>query len=125
MIIGSGVDVLETGRLERELARASWNATHGIFRPSEIQYCTHSKRPAPLFAGCFAAKEAALKALGLEVTSLADFRDIEVTPNPNGNWSLQLLGRALTASREMGARRISVAVAAGRKLSGAVVVLET
>ena len=125
MIVGSGIDVIETGRLERELSRASWNAKHGIFSSGEIQYCNHSKRPALLFAGCFAAKEAALKALGIEVASLADFQDIELSHDPGGKWNLKLHGHALSVSQKLGVRSTSVAVTTGKQFSGAVVVLET
>ena len=125
MIVGSGIDVIETARLERELDRALWKAKHGIFSSTEIQYCNHSKRPAQQLAGCFAAKEAALKALGVEVVSLADFQDIEVAHDPNGKCSLNLRGRALSVSQSLGVKHASVAVTTGRQFSGAVVMLES
>ena len=124
MIVGSGIDVVETGRVERELARIPWQTTHGIFTTDEIHCFNSSKTPTLLFAGCFAAKEATLKALGIAVTNLANFSDIEVLPDPRGNWSLSLHGHSLSISQKLGVQRVSVAVTTSKKLSGAMVVLE-
>jgi holo-[acyl-carrier protein] synthase len=124
VIVGSGVDIIETGRLERELAHAPWQAMHGIFTTDEIHCFNISKKPALLFAGCFAAKEATLKALGMAVSNLAHFRDIEVLPDPDGNWNLSLHGYTLSISHKLGALHASVAVTTSTKLSVAMVVLE-
>ncbi len=125
MIIGSGIDVIETSRLERELTRASWQARHGIFTNDELRYLNSSRNPALSFAGCFAAKEAALKALGIELSSLAHFCEVEILPDPDRTWKLNLRGQSLSTCQKLGVQRSRVAIATSRKLSGAIVVFET
>jgi len=124
VIVGSGIDVIENARVERELSRASWEAKHGIFTADEIQRFKSSKKPALLFAACFAAKEATLKALGMAVSNVAHFRDIEALPDAKGKWSLSLHGHSLSISEELGVLHASIAVTTSKKLSVAMVVLE-
>ncbi len=124
MIVGSGIDVIETGRLERELERSSWHAQQGIYTAAELRILHTNKKPALLYAAIFAAKEAALKALGFPVLNLANFREVEILPDPAGKWSLHLHGRCLSAGRKLGFKRAVVALTSSKTLSGAMVVLE-
>lgn len=125
MIIGSGIDVVENYRVERELSRGEWQPEQGVFSSGEIQFCNHSKKPALLFATLFAAKEAALKALGIECTNLSCFRDVELVPGRDGILELKLHGHSRLASERLGVHRASVAVTTNARLSGAIVVLES
>ena len=125
MIIGSGIDVVENCRVERELSRASWKPEQGIFSSGEIYFCNHSKKPALLYATCFAAKEAALKALGIETTTLSHFRDVEVVPDQEGHLELRLHGHSQSVSERLGVHRALLSVTTNARLSGAIVVLES
>jgi len=125
VIVGSGIDFIDIGRVERELARKPWAPEQGIFTSSEIDFCNLSKKSALLYAACFAAKEAALKALGIEVQTLACFREVEVLPDLKGNCALRLRGQAQAVSEQLGVHRVSVAVTMNKRLSGAMVVLES
>jgi holo-[acyl-carrier protein] synthase len=49
-----------------------------VFTEGEIAYCTRRREPAIHFAGRFAAKEAAMKALGTGHTPEVLWRDVEV-----------------------------------------------
>ena len=51
---------------------------HRIFTDGEIAYCTRRRVPAIHFAGRFAAKEAAMKALGTGHSQGVLWRDVEV-----------------------------------------------
>ena len=64
MIIGTGVDIAETSRIERGLERHGERFTQRIFTPAEIAYCESCKNRAERYAARFAAKEAAFKASG-------------------------------------------------------------
>jgi holo-[acyl-carrier protein] synthase len=125
VIIGSGIDFIDSSRLIRELAREPWAPEHGIFTSSEIEFCNVSKKSALLYAACFAAKEAALKALGIEAGTLACFREVEVLPDAKGNCAMRLYGQAQAISKQLGVHRVSVAVTMSKRLSGAAVVLES
>ncbi len=125
MIIGSGLDIIENDRVERELARADWTPSQGIFTPDEIQLCTRSKRPALLYSACFAAKEATLKALGLGIADLSIFREIELVRESDDRFGLRLHGNTDAVSRQLGISRMWIALTTTTKFSGAMVVLES
>jgi holo-[acyl-carrier protein] synthase len=77
-IIGIGLDATEIPRIERTLARFGERFLRRIFTPDEVAYCMRRRNPAPHLAGRFAAKEAAMKALGTGRSRGVLWRDIEV-----------------------------------------------
>lgn len=60
-----GIDLLETGRLADRLARIPTLADE-LFHPGEQAYAASQVRPIEHLAARFAAKEAVVKALGLD-----------------------------------------------------------
>lgn len=58
-----GIDVVDIARLERALATPGLAAR--LFTPAEVEHAAAKARPAEHLAGVLAAKEAAMKALGL------------------------------------------------------------
>jgi holo-[acyl-carrier protein] synthase len=120
VILGMGIDFLETRRIERELARGEWRAGDGIFTPDEIRECQAAARPAGQFAACFAAKEAALKALGLPIHDLGVFCEVEVRPGGR----IELHARAQAKSGQMGVENIKFSITHRAGQTGAVVILE-
>ena len=84
MILGIGTDLIEHDRVQRELEQSPWADNDGIFTSQEIARCRVSKRPVVRYAACFAAKEATLKALGLEVGDLGMFREVELAADSKG-----------------------------------------
>ncbi len=121
MIVGIGIDLLENRRVEAELARGAWPQAQGVFTPDEVRYCSAFRRPALRYAACFAAKEAAIKALGMEVADLALFREVEVKLDTN---IVALRQRLKNRSEELGVRSIRLSTTVGRDLTGAMVILE-
>ncbi len=63
--IGTGIDIVETARLERLIARQGTRFLRRCFTEAEIAECERKPLPALHYAGKFAAKEALYKALGL------------------------------------------------------------
>ena len=59
-----GLDMVDIKRFRPLLKPAGAAALRRLFTPYERAYCLRHKDPAPHFAGLFAAKEAASKALG-------------------------------------------------------------
>jgi phosphopantetheinyl transferase (holo-ACP synthase) len=78
MIVGLGIDILDNQRVERELPDGRWPLRDGVYTAGEIDFCSACRKPALRYAECFAAKEAALKALGITVPDVAIFREVEV-----------------------------------------------
>jgi holo-[acyl-carrier protein] synthase len=112
-----GVDLIEIERLERALERRPALAGR-LFRPAELRFAARRRRPARHLAARFAAKEAALKALGLGGFGL---RDIEVTGGGGERPELRLHGRAAEAAqgREV---ELQISLTHSRELAAAVVI---
>ena len=125
MIVGLGVDLLENSRIAQELARGDWRQENGVFTSEEIKRCSTGKNPALRYAACFAAKEATLKALGVEVSDLAMFREVEIGLDENGEYVVVLHDRLKSESEQLGVRHIRISVAAAAKQTGAMVILES
>lgn len=96
--MGIGVDLLEVDRLERALARRPRLAQR-LFQPGELAYARSRRRPAEHLAARFAAKEAALKALGAEAVPP---RDIEVEGGGRMPPQIRLHGAAAELARRQG-----------------------
>jgi holo-[acyl-carrier protein] synthase len=62
-IIGTGIDATEIHRIAEAISRYGDRFLHRVFTEGEIAYCRR-RRDASSFAARFAAKEAAMKALG-------------------------------------------------------------
>src|SRR6186997_1246046 len=92
-IIGLGLDATDIERIADVLERYGDRFLHRIFTDGEIAYCTRRRVSAIHFAGRFAAKEAAMKALGTGHSRGVLWRDIEVVRR-HGPPQLQLHGGA-------------------------------
>jgi holo-[acyl-carrier protein] synthase len=125
VIVGLGVDLLENSRVAQELARGDWRQENGVFTSEEIKRCSTGKNPALRYAACFAAKEATLKALGIGVSDLAMFREVEIALDENGEYAVVLHNRLKSESEQLGVRHIRVSVAAAAKQTGGMVILES
>ena len=77
-IIGIGIDATDIDRIEAAVARYGDRFLQRVFTEGEIAYATRRRNPAPSLAGRFAAKEAAMKALGTGHSQGVLWRDIEV-----------------------------------------------
>lgn len=77
-IIGTGLDATEIPRVEQAVDRFGERFLKRVFTDGEIAYCLHRRRPGPHFAARFAAKEAAMKALGTGHSRGVLWRDVEV-----------------------------------------------
>ena len=78
-----------------------------VFTDGEIAYCTRRRNPVPHLAGRFAAKEAAMKALGTGHSRGVLWKDIEVVRR-GGPPQLRLHGGAARARRQHAACRESL-----------------
>jgi holo-[acyl-carrier protein] synthase len=77
-IIAIGLDATEIPRVLDTLARFGERFERRVFTEGEIAYCRRRRHPAQHYAGRFAAKEAAMKALGTGHSRGVIWRDIEV-----------------------------------------------
>ncbi len=77
-IIGLGLDITEVDRIADAVNRYGDRFLRRIFTDDEVAYCTRRRLPAVHLAGRFAAKEAAMKALGTGHSRGVLWRDVEV-----------------------------------------------
>ena len=102
-IIGLGLDATDIGRIADTIERYGERFLNRIFTENEIAYCMRRRVPAIHFAGRFAAKEAAMKALGTGYSQGVVWRDVEVVRR-GGPPQLQLHGGAGRRFTSIGGR---------------------
>jgi holo-[acyl-carrier protein] synthase len=102
-IIGIGLDATDIDRVADVIERHGERFLNRIFTDGEIAYCTRRRVPAIHFAGRFAAKEAAMKALGTGHSQGVLWRDVEVVRR-GGPPQLQLHGGAARRLAAIGGR---------------------
>ncbi len=78
MIVGLGLDIAEIDRIEAAIKRHGAPFLERLFTPAEVSYCEQHKNRFERYAARFAAKEAAMKALGTGWSRGVRWRDIEV-----------------------------------------------
>ena len=122
-IVGLGVDLVELARIERILHRHGDRFVLRICRAAEVGDRTGAARTERV-GGLFAAKEAALKALGTGWARGLAFRDVEIARGGAGAPSLRFHGPAADRARELGVVSGHVSISHERAHAVAVVVLE-
>lgn len=91
--VGLGIDLVDIERMRKVLARTPSFAIR-CFSETECKHVSASSDPAKGYAARFAAKEAAVKALGTGFSEGIGVRDIEVVNDAKGKPRLILHGRA-------------------------------
>ncbi len=124
MIVGVGIDLVETARMARVVEEHGDRLLERVFTPSERADCAARVDRVQALAARFAAKEACLKALGTGWARGLSFRQVEVVRDEAGRPSLHLAGPAAGRAQEMGVRRIHVSLTHQKGAAAAVVVLE-
>ena len=117
-MLTTGVDIIEIERIQRALERWGDRFLRRIYTEDEAAYCRG--RP-PNLAGRFAAKEAAMKALGTGLRGVG-WKDIEVIRNEAGAPSVLLHGRAKVRAETLGVRKMSLSLSHSRNYAVAFVV---
>jgi len=121
-VLGLGVDLCEVDRIAEALERHGARFLERLFVPGEVRHPLGSRRVAEHVAGLFAAKEAAMKALGTGMNGVA-FREIAVAREPGGPPRLALSGRALARAGALGVVAAHVTITHGRRDAASVVLL--
>jgi holo-[acyl-carrier protein] synthase len=107
-VIGLGIDAVDIGRFRTVLARRPAMAER-LFTAGERAYAARQADPAPSLAARFAAKEAAMKALGV---GLGAFRwtDVEVVRLASGQPALRMQGAAAALASKQGVGKFLVSL---------------
>ena len=113
MIVSVGVDLIEVGRIQRALEDPSIGKRfrERVYTEGEIRYCdSRGMGKYESYAGRFAAKEAAMKALGTGWGAKANWLAIEVVRARGGRPEIALHGHTAEFARELGIRRMLVSI---------------
>ena len=128
MIIGVGIDLVELSRIRNSLERFGHAFACRIMHEKELDALPddpYSPVGIAHVAARFAAKEAAVKALGTGFSDGIGPRDICVTSLPSGKPVLKFDGKALERARELHVGKVHVSLSHSRDSAAAVVVLES
>jgi holo-[acyl-carrier protein] synthase len=124
MILGIGVDLCEVDRIEAAIARHGERFLARIYTPAERAYCESKTNRTERFAGRFAAKEAAMKALGTGWRRGVAWRDFEVARAASGQPVIVLHGVAREIADKQGVKRALVSITHVKSMAMAQVVME-
>jgi holo-[acyl-carrier protein] synthase len=121
-IIGSGIDATEIARISAAIDRYGDRFVQRVYTEEEIAYCRQRRDAASSFAARFAAKEAAMKALGTGHSLGVFWRGIEVFRR-GGPPRLRFNGGAAARFASMGATGSVLTLTHSRDLAIAHVLL--
>jgi holo-[acyl-carrier protein] synthase len=125
MIVGTGVDITEVPRIKAAVERFGRRFLSRVFTPDEVRYCMSRPNAAERLAARFAAKEAAMKAIGTGLRHGVTWQDVEVVREPGGRPTLQLTGKAAEFAARMGYRNCHLSLTHTAEQAMAFVILET
>jgi holo-[acyl-carrier protein] synthase len=121
-ILGLGFDATDIPRIGTTFERYGDRFLRRVFTDGEIAYCTRRRNPVPHLAGRFAAKEAAMKALGTGHSRGVLWKDIEVVRH-GGPPKLLLHGGAERRAASMGVQSSLLTITHSEALAMAQVLL--
>jgi holo-[acyl-carrier protein] synthase len=124
MIVGSGIDLAEIGRIQQSIERYGARFLNRIYTAAEQAYCLRKRNSGESFAARFAAKEAGAKALGTGISHGVTWLEIEVVREPGGRPALKFHGRAGQLAARLGVARAALSITHTTDLAMASVVLE-
>ncbi len=124
-VLGIGVDIVETQRIEHSLERFGERFLHRVFTAGEIEYCQSMKYPARHFAARFAAKEAVSKAFGTGIGKSMGWKDIDVHREGSGQPFVVLGGGAKQLADERKVSAVWISLSHTDHNAAAVAVIET
>jgi len=124
VIIGIGLDVVETAQIERLLGGRGPRVEERVFTAAERDECEGRVDREQALAARFAAKEACLKALGTGLSQGISFLHVEVVSAESGAPVLRLSGRAAERARDQGVQRVHVSLSHQPGIAAAAVILE-
>ncbi len=123
-IVGIGTDATEIDRIAAMYERHPETFLDRVYTKREQEYCLARKRNmAESLAARWAAKEAALKALGTGWIAGIDWKDVEVDNLPSGAPTLTLSGGAKAKADELGVVDVKISLTHCKTLAIAYVIL--
>jgi holo-[acyl-carrier protein] synthase len=110
MIVGMGIDIAEVPRIQAVIESQKERFLRRVFTLDEVAYCEQFKNKYERYAGRFAVKEAAMKALGTGWSRGVRWVDLEVIRERGGKPALILKGEARKIADRLGVRNVAVSI---------------
>lgn len=117
-----GIDITEVSRVEQMLANHGQRFLARVFTAQELLDAGEGKGKCMHLAARFAAKEAAMKALGTGLASGITWHDVETIRTPTGAPQLLLHSRAAEIARSLGAHAWTLSLTHTKSVAVAVVI---
>jgi holo-[acyl-carrier protein] synthase len=124
MIVGTGIDIAEVPRIGAAIERFGDRFLRRVFTENEIRYCDSKANRIERYAARFAAKEAALKAIGTGWKGGVAWTDIEVRREPGGRPTISFTGKAAEFAARLSVRHVSLSLSHTKDQAVASVILE-
>src|SRR5512142_2863316 len=115
-VVAIGLDAADIPRFDEMLRRYGDRFLQRVYTEGEIAYCMRRHNPAPHLAARFAAKEAAMKALGTGRALGVLWREIEVVRH-GGPPQLTFHGTAAARFTALGATRALLTITHAQTLA--------
>jgi holo-[acyl-carrier protein] synthase len=125
MIVGTGIDIAEVPRIRQAMERFGDRFLQRVYTAGEIRYCDSKANRVERYAARFAAKEAAMKALGTGWSHGVRWRDCEVVRMPGGRPSITFHGKAGEIAARLGMRNAALSLSHTAEQAIAQVILES
>ena len=110
MIVGLGIDVAEVKRIGAVIESQKERFLRRVYTQDEVAYCEQFRKRYERYAGRFAVKEAAMKALGTGWSSGVRWVDLEVVREQSGRPTMALAGEAAKIAGQLGVKHISLSI---------------
>ena len=123
-IKGIGTDIVEIARLERQVEKSDLLAKR-VLTESEMEIYAKHKFPARYLAKRFAAKEAAVKAIGIGIGNGISWQQLEVQSLESGQPLLRYSGYFAEVCEQMGVTASHLSIADEQHYAVATVILES
>jgi holo-[acyl-carrier protein] synthase len=124
MIVGTGIDIAEVPRVGHAIERFGERFLRRIFTEGERKYCDSKANRVERYAARFAAKEAAMKALGTGWNHGVRWRDCEVARMPGGRPTIAFHGKAGEFAANLGVKNAALSISHTAEQAIAQVILE-
>jgi holo-[acyl-carrier protein] synthase len=124
MIVGSGIDIAEVPRIRQAIERFGDRFLRRIFTAGEICYSDSKANRVERYAARFAAKEAAMKALGTGWNHGVRWCDCEVVRMPGGRPTMAFHGKAAEFASRLGVKNAALSISHTAEIAIAQVLLE-
>jgi holo-[acyl-carrier protein] synthase len=125
LIVGIGVDIAEVERIQAAIEKRGAAFLKRIYTPKEAAYCERFKNKYERYAGRFAVKEAAMKALGTGWQHGVRWVDLEVVREKSGRPTLAISGEAGKIAAKLGVKNIAMSITHTAEQALALVIFES